>query len=152
MSEEKLARKILRSLRKRFEMKVTAIEEARDLSRIKVDELIGSLQTFEMSINEWSEKKNKGISFVSNTKEVRTQGDEEEILEDDITLLNKEIQQFLEISGLKVEDNCSRQKGLTSFPLTKIRVKTNPMVTRVLSALNVKTMNTLKQNVLYKET
>lgn len=35
-------------------MKVTAIEEAIDLSRIKVDELIGSLQTFEISINERS--------------------------------------------------------------------------------------------------
>ncbi|MCI38998.1 gag-pol polyprotein, partial [Trifolium medium] len=32
MSEEKLVRKILRSLPKRFDMKVTAIEEAQDLS------------------------------------------------------------------------------------------------------------------------
>ncbi|KAK2396297.1 gag-protease polyprotein [Trifolium repens] len=47
--EEKLARKILRSLPKRFSMKVTAIEESQDLSTMKVDELIGSLQTFEMT-------------------------------------------------------------------------------------------------------
>ncbi|MCI20710.1 gag-pol polyprotein, partial [Trifolium medium] len=50
MSEEKLARKILRSLPKRFDMNVTTIEEAQDLSSIKVDELNGSLQTFEMAI------------------------------------------------------------------------------------------------------
>jgi hypothetical protein len=31
------------------------------------DELIGSLQTFELSVNERSEKKNKSIAFVSNT-------------------------------------------------------------------------------------
>lgn len=43
MSEEKLVRKILWSLPKKFDMKVMAIEEAKDLSNIKVDELIGSL-------------------------------------------------------------------------------------------------------------
>src|SRR4051812_48669565 len=52
MSDEKLVRKILRSLPKRFDMKVTAIEEAQDISQMKVEELIGSLQTFEMGINE----------------------------------------------------------------------------------------------------
>lgn len=52
ISEEKLARKILRSLPKRYDMKVIAIEEARDLSSIKFDELIYYVQTFEMSIIE----------------------------------------------------------------------------------------------------
>jgi hypothetical protein len=44
ISNEKLVRKILRYLPKRFDMKVTAIEEAQDISSLKVDELIGSLQ------------------------------------------------------------------------------------------------------------
>ena len=43
MSDEKLVRKIFRSLPKRFDMKLTAIEEAHDISSLKVDELIGSL-------------------------------------------------------------------------------------------------------------
>lgn len=51
MLEEKLVRKILRSLPKRFYMKVTSIEEAKDVSTIKVDELIGSLLMFEMVID-----------------------------------------------------------------------------------------------------
>lgn len=51
MLEEKLVGKILRSLLKKIDMKVTAIEEAQDLSTLKVDELIGSLQTFELAIN-----------------------------------------------------------------------------------------------------
>jgi len=42
--DEKLVRKILRSLPKRFDMKVTAVEEAHDISSLKVDELIESLQ------------------------------------------------------------------------------------------------------------
>ena len=43
ISDEKLVRKILRSLPKRFDMKVTTIEEALDICSMKVDELIGSL-------------------------------------------------------------------------------------------------------------
>jgi len=56
-------------------MKVTAIEEAQDIKNMKVEELIGSLQTFEMAINDKSEKKNKGIAFVSNTSDDQTEGD-----------------------------------------------------------------------------
>jgi len=40
ISDEKLVRKILRSLPKRFDMKVTTIGEAQDISSLKVDELI----------------------------------------------------------------------------------------------------------------
>jgi len=57
ISEEKLVRKILRSLPTKFDMKVIAIEEAHDLSKMKVDELIGSLQNFEIVINNREEKK-----------------------------------------------------------------------------------------------
>jgi hypothetical protein len=50
--EEKLTRKILRLLPKRFNMKVTSIEESQDLRTMKMDELIGSLQAFEMTFND----------------------------------------------------------------------------------------------------
>jgi hypothetical protein len=73
--DEKLARKILRSLPKRFDTKVTAIEEAQDISSMKVDELIGSLQTFEISICDRTEKKGKSIAFVSNADDDQSQGD-----------------------------------------------------------------------------
>ena len=36
---------------------------------MKVDELVGPLLTFELSINEISEKKNKSIAFLSNTED-----------------------------------------------------------------------------------
>jgi len=56
LSNEKLIRKILRSLPKRFDMKVTAIEEAQDIANIRVEELIESLQNFEIMINSRKEK------------------------------------------------------------------------------------------------
>ena len=50
MEDSKIVRKILRSLPEIFRAKVTAIEESKDLDDIKVQELIGSLQTYEMSL------------------------------------------------------------------------------------------------------
>lgn len=51
-------------------MKLNVIEEADDLSSVKVGELIDSLQTFEISINKMSKKRSKDITLVSNTEEV----------------------------------------------------------------------------------
>jgi hypothetical protein len=56
LSEEKVVRKILRSLPRRFDMKVIAIEEAQNISELKMEELIGSLQEFEIIINDRAEK------------------------------------------------------------------------------------------------
>lgn len=54
---------------KKFDMKVTTIEEAQDLSIMKVYEFVGSLQTFEIVIGDRYENKNKNISFLSNSGE-----------------------------------------------------------------------------------
>ncbi|MCH88483.1 gag-pol polyprotein [Trifolium medium] len=128
MSEEKLARKILRSLPKRFNMKVTTIEEAQDLSTIKVDELIGLLQTFEMAINYRTEKKNKNTNFVS----------EENLSEDNLSeamaLIGRKFNKSLNKlqakwrtnvsdkrsnirsqSKVKDEDNSDQDKGIRCF-------------------------------------
>ncbi|KAA0056213.1 putative mitochondrial protein [Cucumis melo var. makuwa] len=48
--DSKIVRKVLRSLPRKFDMKVTAIEEAHDITTLKLDELFGSLLTFEMAI------------------------------------------------------------------------------------------------------
>jgi hypothetical protein len=44
VSDVKLIRKILRSLPERFRIKVTTIEESKDLEEMKIEELVGSLQ------------------------------------------------------------------------------------------------------------
>ena len=48
--DSKIVRKILRSLLESFRTKVTAIEKSKDLDDIKVQELIGLLQTYELSL------------------------------------------------------------------------------------------------------
>lgn len=47
MLEVKFVRKIHRSLQKRFDMKVATIDKTQDVLTMKVDELFGSLLTFE---------------------------------------------------------------------------------------------------------
>jgi len=48
---EELVRKILRFLPRTWETKVIAIQEAKDLKAISLDELIGNLQTYELRRN-----------------------------------------------------------------------------------------------------
>ncbi|CAM8902943.1 unnamed protein product [Rhodiola kirilowii] len=63
MKEETLVRKLLRSLPQRFAMKVTAIEEAQDITTMKLDELMGSLRTYEMNFpDDVKTKKAKGVT------------------------------------------------------------------------------------------
>ena len=59
--DTKLVKKTLRSLPERFAYKVIAIEEARDVSTMKLDELMGSLHTFELNLKQ--NKKEKSISL-----------------------------------------------------------------------------------------
>jgi hypothetical protein len=46
----KLIRKILRYFPERFKIKVTTIEESKDLKEMKIEELVGFLQTYELSL------------------------------------------------------------------------------------------------------
>ena len=61
MEDSKVVRKILRSLPESFRAKVTAIEESKDLDEIKVQELIGSLQTYELSLP--NQRKSKSLAL-----------------------------------------------------------------------------------------
>src|SRR4051812_12879377 len=97
LTEEKLVRKILRSLPKRLDMKVTAIEEAQDINNMKMDELIGTLQIFESSICEPVEKKNKSIAFVTNTGDDlrKSNGGSNENLSEAIAMLGKQFNSLI---------------------------------------------------------
>ena len=57
----KIVRKILRSLLGSFCAKVTANEESKNLDDIKVQELVGSLQTYELSLP--SQRKSKSLTL-----------------------------------------------------------------------------------------
>lgn len=85
--KSKVVRKVLRSLPKRFRPKVTAREERKDLEVMKLEELIGSLQTFEMTIKE--PIKNKGDAL-----KVEEPSESNEDSDDDLTLIDKRFNKF----------------------------------------------------------
>jgi hypothetical protein len=69
VSDVKLIRKILRSLPECFRIKVTTIEESKDLEEMKIEELVGSLQTYELSL--LPVKKLKTIALKASKKKVK---------------------------------------------------------------------------------
>jgi hypothetical protein len=50
VSDTKVIKKILRSLPERFRIKASIIEGSKDLDNMKIEELIGSLLTYELSL------------------------------------------------------------------------------------------------------
>ena len=48
--DSKVVRKILRYIPKRFRPKVTTIEERKDIDLMRINELVGSIQTYEMGL------------------------------------------------------------------------------------------------------
>ena len=64
--------KILRSLPARWRPKVTAIEEAKDLNTLSVEDLVSSLKVHEISLNEHEHaKKSKYIALPSKGKSAK---------------------------------------------------------------------------------
>ncbi|XP_075483565.1 uncharacterized protein LOC142523718 [Primulina tabacum] len=58
ISNERLVSKVLRSLPERFNIKICAIDEAKDTSQMPLEDLISSLRTFEMNLD--MQKKEQG--------------------------------------------------------------------------------------------
>lgn len=67
ISDAKLIKKILKSLIERFRIKVTTIEEIKDLDDMKIEKLVSSLQTYEFSLPQ--PKKNKSMALKTVRRE-----------------------------------------------------------------------------------
>jgi hypothetical protein len=121
LSEEKMVRKMLRSLPKRFDMKVTCIEEFRDLSEIRLDDLVGSLQTYELSANERSGSKNKNIAFVSNadTDDAQDEADTDESLSEAMALLGRQFNKVLRRMDRRGKQNVKQNVSPISLDINK---------------------------------
>jgi hypothetical protein len=84
----KLIRKILRSSPERFRIKVTTIEESKDLEEMKIEKLVGSLQTYELSLP--PVKKLKTIALKASKKNVEVSSrDDSEDEEKAVAMLDK---------------------------------------------------------------
>jgi uncharacterized coiled-coil DUF342 family protein len=88
VSDVKLIRKIIRSLPERFGIMVTTIKESKDLEETKIEELVRSLQTYELSLP--PVKKLKTIALKASKKKVEVSfGDDYEDEEKVVAMLAK---------------------------------------------------------------
>ena len=94
----KVVRKILRLLLESFRAKMTAIEESKDLEEIKVQELIGSLQTYKLSLP--NQRKSKPFALKTINERVEAHGSSnEDVVEKDNAYLAKNFRKFLKFKN-----------------------------------------------------
>lgn len=91
--QSKIVRKVLRSLRERFRPKVTAIEESKDLDVVNVEELIRSLQTYELTVSQ--QKRAKSIAMNTVREEESESTDVETFRDDEIAYFIKKFQKVM---------------------------------------------------------
>ena len=84
--QPKIVRKILRSLTEDFRPKVTPITESKDVDSIPVDELIGSLQSYEFDLPKISKSKSLALKSIDDVDDC---GFDDEISSIEITYLAK---------------------------------------------------------------
>ena len=64
--QPKIVRKILRSLTGDFRLKVTVITESKDVDSIHVNELVGSLQSYESNLPKTNKSKSIALKSVND--------------------------------------------------------------------------------------
>ena len=86
--DSKIVKKILRSLLESFCAKVTTIEERKDLDDIKVQELIGSLQTYELLLPTQWKSKSFALKTINERLKVHDLTDED-VVDKDVAYIVK---------------------------------------------------------------
>ena len=96
IGDSKVVRKILRSLPKSFRAIVTIIEEIKDLDEIKIQELIGFLQTYELRLP--SHKSSKSLTLKTITERMDDSSEKDDV-EKEVAFLTKNFQNFLKMKN-----------------------------------------------------
>ena len=90
--QPKIVRKILRSLTKDFKLKVTAITKSKNVDSIPINELVGSLQSYELDLPKTSKSKSVALKSVDY---VDVSGFDDELSATEIVYFAKNFRNFL---------------------------------------------------------
>ena len=96
IEDSKVVRKILRSLSETFRAKVTVIEESKDLDEIKIQELIGSIQTYELGLP--SHKSSKSLALKTIIERMDDSSEEDDV-EKEVAFLAKNFRKFMKMKN-----------------------------------------------------
>ena len=112
--ESKIVRKVLRSLPKRFQAKITVIEESKDIEKIHLIELVGNLQTYELGLTR-IEKPSKSKSMALKAKSSDT---DESFDDEDFNMksyITRQFKKFMKNVNAKGFDNDRKQSNSSQF-------------------------------------
>ena len=116
--QRKIVRKILSSLTENFRPKVTAIIESKDVDSIPVDELVGSLQSYELDLPKTSKSKSMALKSVND---VEVGGFDDELSATEIAYLAKKFRNFLKHNNRKARGtNTTELRNFRKNNLTKV--------------------------------
>ena len=122
--QPKIVRNILRSLTENFRPKVTAITKSKDVDSIPVNELIGSLQSYELDQPKTSKSKSMALKSVDD---VEVGGFDDKLSATEIAYLAKNFRNFLINDNRKVRGaNTAEPRNFRKNDPTKVNNNDKP--------------------------
>ena len=122
--QPKIIRKILRSLTENFRLKVTAITESKDMDSIPVNELVRSLQSYELDLLKTSKSKSMTLKLVDN---VEVGGFDDKLSAIEIAYLAKNFRNFLRNNNKRARDkNTTKPRNFRKNDPTKVNNTDKP--------------------------
>ena len=116
--QPKIVRKILRSLTKDFRPKVTVITESKDVDSILVDELVRSLQSYELDLSKTNKSK---LMTLKSIDDVDDNGFDYELSSTETAYLVKNFRNFLRNNNKRARGrNNAKPKNFKKNEPTKI--------------------------------
>ena len=77
--EPNVVRKMLRSLPERFHAKITIIKESKDIDKIRLTELVGNLQTYELGLTRIGKlSKSKSMALKAKSSDTNESSNDED--------------------------------------------------------------------------
>ena len=107
--QPKIVKKILRSLTEDFRPKVTIIIESKDVDSIPIDELVGSLQSYELDLPKTNKSNSMALKSVDDVD--RNEFDDE-LSATEITYLAKNFRNFLRNNNRRARGKNNAKPGI----------------------------------------
>ena len=121
--QPKIVRKIFRSLTENYRPKLTAITESKDVDSISIDELVVSLQSYELDLPKTSKSKSMALKSV----DVEIGGFDDELSATEIAYLAKNFRNFLKNNNRKARaTNTAEPRNFRKNDPTKVNNNDKP--------------------------
>ena len=112
----KIVRKVLRSLSKRFDAKITTIEESKDIDKIPLTKLVGNLQTYELGLARVGRLgKSKSMALKAKSNDTNESSDDEDSKMK--SYVTRQFKKFMKNANGKGFDKDCRQSSSSQFKI-----------------------------------